>query len=69
MVMLNGRDNCILIKEHYIGKIVSTDEILDDLAQTYDSSDETINNDFEYITKSCNILCYKTGVIEDVRKY
>lgn len=57
------------IKEYYTGKLVATDEILDDLVQTYDSNDETINNDFEYITKACNILCYKTGVLEDVQKY
>lgn len=57
------------MKINYTGEITETEEVLDNLMTQYNTSPETIENDFRYITKACNILCYKTGVINDVQKY
>lgn len=54
------------IKETYKGIVTETEETLDGLVTAYDDSEKTIENDFEYITKACNILCFKTGVLKDV---
>lgn len=54
------------MKKNYIGKVVETNEILDYLIKTYDENEETIETDFEYITKACNILCFKAGVLKNV---